>query len=157
MVDASAMAQVAEVLEARKEVPKFVVLSAMGGATDALLNAGEAARRGDAAWHTLVAELRSRHLEACNSLLEGTAADAVAAEIEDGLAHVRSICEGLQLLHEFSDHAKDALVSMGERLSIPIVHALLESKGLQSARLSALNIVVTDLSLIHISEPTRPY
>ena len=85
LVDASAMAQVAEVLEARKEVPKFVVLSAMGGATDALLNAGEAARRGDAAWHTLVAELRSRHLEACNSLLEGAAADAVAAEIEDGL------------------------------------------------------------------------
>ena len=144
LVDASAMAQVAEVLEARKEVPKFVVLSAMGGATDALLNAGEAARRGDAAWHTLVAELRSRHLEACKSLLEGPAADAVAAEIEDGLAYVRSICEGLQLLHEFSDHAKDALVSMGERLSIPIVHALLESKGLQSARLSALNIVVTD-------------
>ena len=41
MVDASAMTQVADVLEARKKVPKFVVLSAMGGATDALLQAEE--------------------------------------------------------------------------------------------------------------------
>ncbi|HBS20050.1 MAG TPA: hypothetical protein DEA66_04325, partial [Flavobacteriales bacterium] len=50
LVDASAMTQVADVLAARKEVPKFVVLSAMGGATDALLQAGRSARDGNPAW-----------------------------------------------------------------------------------------------------------
>ena len=58
------------------------------------------------------------------------------------------LCEvlvrGLQLLHEFSDHTRDALVSMGERLSIPIVHALLEQRGFEVGRLSALDIVATD-------------
>ncbi|MDA0946090.1 MAG: hypothetical protein O2791_03495 [Bacteroidetes bacterium] len=41
LVDAAAMSQVADVLWARREVPKFVVLSAMGGVTDSLLKAGE--------------------------------------------------------------------------------------------------------------------
>ena len=59
-------------------------------------------------------------------------------------AHVRSICEGLQLLHEFSDHTKDALVSMGERLSVPLMHAMLSQRGFKVGRLSALDVVVTD-------------
>ena len=138
------MTQVADVLEARKEVPKFVVLSAMGGATDALLRAGRSARDGDPAWHTLVSDLRARHLEAASALLDADEAQNVAQEVEDGLAHVRSICEGLQLLHEFSDHTKDALVSMGERLSVPLMHALLSQRGFKVGRLSALDVVVTD-------------
>ena len=76
LVDASAMTQVADVLEARKEVPKFVVLSAMGGATDALLQAGRSARDGNPAWHTIVSDLRARHLTAASVLLEGAAEDA---------------------------------------------------------------------------------
>ena len=144
MVDASAMTQVADVLEARKSVPKFVVLSAMGGATDALLRAGRSARDGDPAWHTLVSDLRSRHLEAASALLDGDEAQNVAQEVEDGLAYVRSICEGLQLLHEFSDHTKDALVSMGERLSVPLMHAMLSQRGFKVGRLSALDVVETD-------------
>ena len=138
------MTQVADVLEARKEVPKFVVLSAMGGATDALLRAGRSARDGDPAWHTLVSDLRARHLEAASALLDGDEAQNVAQEVEDGLAYVRSICEGLQLLHEFSDHTKDALVSMGERLSVPLMHAMLSQRGFKVGRLSALDVVVTD-------------
>ena len=138
------MTQVADVLEARKEVPKFVVLSAMGGATDALLRAGRSARDGDPAWHTLVSDLRARHLEAASALLDGDEAQNVAQEVEDGFAHVRSICEGLQLLHEFSDHTKDALVSMGERLSVPLMHAMLSQRGFKVGRLSALDVVVTD-------------
>ena len=138
------MTQVADVLEARKEVPKFVVLSAMGGATDALLRAGRSARDGDPAWHTLVSDLRARHLEAASALLDGDEAQNVAQEVEDGFAHVRSICEGLQLLHELSDHTKDALVSMGERLSVPLMHAMLSQRGFKVGRLSALDVVVTD-------------
>ena len=138
------MTQVADVLEARKEVPKFVVLSAMGGATDALLRAGRSARDGDPAWHTLVSDLRARHLEAASALLDADEAQNVAQEVEDGLAHVRSICEGLQLLHEFSDHTKDALVSMGERLSVPLMRAMLSQRGFKVGRLSALDVVVTD-------------
>ena len=144
LVDASAMTQVADVLEARKKVPKFVVLSAMGGATDALLQAGRSARDGNPAWHTIVSDLRSRHLSAASALLEGAAKDAVVTEIEEGLSYVRSICEGLQLLHEFSDHTKDALVSMGERLSVPLMHAMLKQRGFKAGRLSALEIVLTD-------------
>ena len=138
------MVQVADVLEARKGVAKFVVLSAMGGATDELLRAGRLAKQGDPAWHTLVADLRTRHLDACEGLIQGDGQRDVRDEIEHGFGHIRSICEGLQLLHEFSAHTRDALVSMGERLSVPLMHALLRQRGLDVARLSALDIVTTD-------------
>jgi len=144
LVNAAAMSQVADVLWARKEVPKFVVLSAMGGTTDALIRAGQLARAEDPAWHTVVSDLRQRHLDACEALLTGPLADAVMAEVEDGFGFVRSLCEGLQLLHEFSEHTRDALASMGERLSVPIVHALLVQRGFDVGRLSALDIVATD-------------
>ena len=91
-----------------------------------------------------MSDLRTRHLTAASALLEGAAKDAVVTEIEEGLSYVRSICEGLQLLHEFSDHTKDALVSMGERLSVPLMHAMLKQRGFKAGRLSALEIVVTD-------------
>ena len=144
LASASAMMQVAEVLEERRSVPKFVVLSAMGGATDALIQAGEAAREGDSSWSGIVDELQVRHSDACDALLHGDAHGAVITEIEEGISYIRSICEGLQLLHEFTDHTRDALVSMGERLSVPLMHALLRERGLKTGRLSALEIVATD-------------
>ena len=74
------MVQVADVLEARKGVAKFVVLSAMGGATDELLRAGRLAKQGDPAWHTLVADLRTRHLDACDGLIQGDGQQACATK-----------------------------------------------------------------------------
>ena len=144
LVDVAAMRQVADVLEARKAVPKFVVLSAMGGATDALIRAGEEAKKGSSDWKSMVDELHVRHREACESLIEGASKEAVLTEIEEGMSYIRSICEGLQLLHEFTDHTRDALVSMGERLSVPLMHALLQQQGFNAGRLSALEIVTTD-------------
>lgn len=144
LVDASAMTQVADVLEARKEVPKFVVLSAMGGATDALIRAGQEAKKGSSDWKLMVDELHVRHREACESLIEGASKEAVLTELEEGMSYIRSICEGLQLLHEFTDHTRDALVSMGERLSVPLMHAFLQQRGFNAGRLSALEIVTTD-------------
>ena len=41
-------------------------------------------------------------------------------------------------------HTRDALVSMGERLSVPLMLALLRQRGLDVVRLSALDIVTTD-------------
>ena len=144
LVDASAMTQVADVLETRKKVPKFVVLSAMGGATDALIRAGQEAKKGSSDWKSMVDELHVRHREACESLIVGASKEAVLTEIEEGMSYIRSICEGLQLLHEFTDHTRDALVSMGERLSVPLMHALLQQRGFNAGRLSALEIVTTD-------------
>ena len=142
LVDASAMERVAQVLIARRKVPKFVVLSAMGGATDELIRAGNLASQGDESWLDAVNGLKRRHLQACQDLgLQGD--DALLRELETGFAHVSSLCEGLALLREFSVHTEDALSSMGERLSVPIVTALFRARGLTTHRLSALEVVLT--------------
>ena len=124
LVNAAAMRQVADVLEARKAVPKFVVLSVWVPRTVCVCVCGQEAKQGSSDWKSMVDELHVRHREACESLIEGASQEAVLTEIEEGMAYIRSICEGLQLLHEFTDHTRDALVSMGERLSVPLMHAL---------------------------------
>ncbi|MDA0728347.1 MAG: bifunctional aspartate kinase/homoserine dehydrogenase I [Bacteroidetes bacterium] len=144
LVDAAAMSQVADVLWARRDVPKFVVLSAMGGVTDSLLRAGALAREGSPEWHDIMSDLRRRHLRSAEALLDEERSNAVFIELEDGLSHIRSLCEGIELLREFSPHTRDALVSMGERMSVPIVHALLSERGFSTVRLHALDIVATD-------------
>ena len=66
----------------------------MGGATDALIRAGEEAKKGSSDWKSMVDKLHVRHREACESLIEGASKEAVLTEIEEGMSYIRSICEG---------------------------------------------------------------
>ena len=53
-------------------------------------------------------------------------------------------CEGTALLRELSPRTMDAISSLGERLSAPLVSAAVRALGLQSEALEATELIVTD-------------
>jgi aspartokinase len=85
--DAAAIERAASIVQGRLDRRPVVVVSALGGATNALLAVGEQSAKG----HLIgalrnVETLRDRHLKECEELLGGTpAADEVASDLRPGV------------------------------------------------------------------------
>ena len=64
--------------------------------------------------------------------------------MDEVLAEGRRFCEGTALLRELSPRTLDAISSLGERLSAPLVSAALKELGLKSEAIEATELIVTD-------------
>jgi aspartate kinase len=122
------------------------VVSAMSGVTTRLIDAAKTARTGDAtgAAHVIDA-LRTQHESALVNLVKNPRErEQVQQQMETVLAEGRRFCEGTALLRELSPRTMDAISSLGERLSAPLVAATVKECGLQSEAIEATELIVTD-------------
>ena len=126
------------------EAGSFVVASALGGVTDALVAAGQAAMEGQGSYRETARELRDRHIQCALDLLEPGTYAAAELEMKALLSHLDDLLYGIFLLRELSDRTRDELIGLGERLSVPILHGHFQDLGLDSTRLSALEMMKTD-------------
>lgn len=131
--------------------PVVVVVSAMGGATDDLIAAAEAAARGTEVqnpgwrdhrqhWQALA----ERHRDAVTALATSEEQSQVRAEIDRLLDELRDLLRGVELLRECSPRSRDSIVSHGERLSAHLVAAALRAIGTPATAIDARNLIVTD-------------
>src|SRR6266568_4252718 len=126
--------QAARIVQSMRDTKPVVVVSAMGGITDALLQAGEAAvtgqtqQRDDKLW-----EIRSRHDRAINELFKSR--DTVH-ELQDThraiWEEIQKVFTGVSLLREMSSRSRDLISSFGERLIVPIFARYLRELGLDA-------------------------
>lgn len=127
-----------------------VVVSAMSGVTDLLLAGAHAAAGGDDVRPAhIVAELRGRHADVLYELVDAVGKDKpLAAEvllkIAAGVEEFGRLCQAVRVLGEASPRALDAVSSLGERLSAPLVAAALTAAGVPSQAVDAARVVVTD-------------
>ena len=132
------------VLSVRDQEP-VVVVSAMGGITDALLHAGEAAVTGqsrlrdDKLW-----DIRSRHDQAINQLFQDRSVAVDLQETERILwEEVQKVFTGVSLLREMSTRSRDLMCSFGERLIVPIFAQYLRHLGMEAEPIDAREIIIT--------------
>jgi aspartokinase/homoserine dehydrogenase 1 len=119
-----------------------VVLSAMHGTTDALIETGRTAERGDESFRAKFDALRWRHLAAANDLVPGDG--RTAAFINETFTELTGICEGVTLLRELSPRTLDRILSFGELLSTLIVSAYFSASGLENVLKDARDLILTD-------------
>ncbi len=120
-----------------------VVVSAMSGVTDALLHAAQAAEQGETELPRATAvKLREKHHAALLELAPGAA--EVAAAIDAALDEFTALCHAIRVLGEASPRALDAIASLGERLSAPLVAAALTQAGIAARAVDSAEVVVTD-------------
>ena len=122
------------------------VVSAMSGVTNRLIEAAKTAQTGNGTGATAVIEaLRSQHELALTSLIKGEDERArVRKKLYAVLAEGLRFCEGTALLRELSPRTMDAISSLGERLSAPLVSAAVKELGVQSEPVEATELIVTD-------------
>jgi bifunctional aspartokinase / homoserine dehydrogenase 1 len=146
LADSSAVRHAIEIIGSFRPEPTVVVVSAMAGVTDALLEAARHAEAGnESTVSALLAQLRSRHLEVAGSLLpSGSARAEMLAHIEDVFQDLDAIILELRLGGQLSARTADDVLSRGERLSARLVAAALDQAGHQAEYVDATDVVRTD-------------
>ena len=121
-----------------------VILSAMQGTTDALIEVGKLAESGDDSFRLKIKEIENKHLSATRTLLGENSQDGVFDFIENRINELKSICEGVYLLRELSMRTLDRIVSLGEILSTKIVSAKFNLFGIENVWKDSRQLIRTD-------------
>jgi aspartate kinase len=145
---AEAIRRAADITAALRTHPHevIVVTSAMSGVTDRLLAGAHAATSGHVAEvATITASLRQRHVETAQALVPSPEDRApVVAALEHRLSEFSRLAEALSILGEASPRALDAVASLGERMSVPLVAASLRAQHMPAEAIDATELVRTD-------------
>jgi aspartokinase/homoserine dehydrogenase 1 len=141
-----AIAHAISIIQAQRPAPLVVVVSAMAGVTDALLELATAASRGEAARAVRAAgALHTKHVAAARSLLPtGWALEEFLRYVEAAFGELDQLSAGLVALRELTSRTSDYIVARGERLSARLVVAGLEAAGIHAAYVDAVDVVKTD-------------
>ena len=109
--------RVKRIVEAQQE-PVIVVVSALGGITDKLIQTSRMAAAGDAAYENEFREIVSRHVEMVKRVFaEFDAQMTVQRQVGELLNELKDIFQGIYLIKDLSQKTSDTIVSYGERLS----------------------------------------
>lgn len=111
----------------RQTEPVIVVVSALGGITDKLIKTSQMAVEGNALYQESFEEINARHEEMINAIIPaGEKRDKLMGIVRELLEQLRSIYQGVYLIHDLSPKTQAAIVSYGERISSQIVATLVE-------------------------------
>src|SRR5882757_3591888 len=145
--DASCIKRVAEIIRASsRESNVVVVVSAMSGVTNRLLEAATNAETGDRTRvGAILEDLRKQHNAVAGALIRSTAGrKRIDRKVHTLFQEADALCQGTILLHELTLRARDAIASLGERLSARLVAAVLADSGMASEAIDATEVIVTD-------------
>ncbi|HMT06438.1 MAG TPA: bifunctional aspartate kinase/homoserine dehydrogenase I [Pyrinomonadaceae bacterium] len=124
--------------------PLSVVLSAMQGTTDQLIDAGRRAESGDDGYIEVISQIGERHIETINELFGNGERTEVADFVETTVRELENLCEGVRLLRELSLKTLDRILSFGELTSTKIVSARLDADGIANAWSDSRLLIRTD-------------
>ena len=123
---------------------KIVVVSALGGITDLLLQAAQLAAGNNELYKTTLHEIEQRHLDAVKELLPVTMQSSALSLTKKLCNEIEDICNGIFLLGELSARTKDNIMSYGELLSSQIIAAKLRSLELNAEWKDSRQLIITD-------------
>ena len=142
VADAGSIQKVVEIIR-RVEMPAVIVLSAMHGVTDNLIDAGRMAERGEATFADCIENVRERHIRAAGELM-GSIAGSTLSHIDEKISELANLCRGVALVRELSPRTLDNILSLGELLSTRIVSDYLSSINCENAWVDSRHLVRTD-------------
>ena len=122
----------------------IVVVSALGGVTDLLLNAASLAADGDETYKEKLSLIEKRHLEATKQLIPVTYQSQLLSLVKKSCNEIEDICNGIFLLRELTPRSKDRIASYGEWLSSQIISAKLKAEGVDNVWKDARELIVTN-------------
>jgi aspartokinase/homoserine dehydrogenase 1 len=145
MGSAESIKQVVDIVkEKAKESSVILVVSAMSGTTDLLLNCGTKAATDDETYKDALKQIETRHLDTVKSLIPVQQQSSVLSMVKKLCNEIEDICNGIYLLNESSLRTKDKLVSYGELLSSTIINAAFNSNGTSAVLKDARELIRTN-------------
>lgn len=129
---------------ALKKGPVMVVVSALGGTTDKLIEAGRLAAGGNETYKQVLATVEERHLNCVKELIPVAQQSAVLSEVKTLCNELEAVCDGVFMLGELSNRTLDKVVSYGELMSSRMVSHKFKQSGLTHTWGDCRKLIRTD-------------
>jgi aspartokinase/homoserine dehydrogenase 1 len=121
-----------------------VVVSALGGVTDLLLNAAILAANGNESYREKLTLIEKRHLEAVKQLIPIKKQSHLLSLVKKSCNEIEDICNGIFLLRELTPRSKDRVASYGEWLSSRIIAERFNKETEQAFWKDARELILTN-------------
>ncbi len=122
----------------------IVVVSALGGVTDLLLNAASMAENGNEDYKEKLTEFEQRHLEAVKQLIPVAQQSQLLSLVKKSCNELEDICNGIFLLGELTARSRDRISSYGEWISSQIIAAAFNANNVAAAWKDSRELIVTN-------------
>ena len=124
--------------------PQVIIVSALGGVTDALINAGTLAENTNETYKEVLQELEKKHLDTARALLPVMHQSICLSMIKQQFNELEEICNSVFYLQELSLRTKDRIISFGELLSSRIISDFFQSKNIDHDWLDSRQLIKTN-------------
>jgi aspartokinase/homoserine dehydrogenase 1 len=121
----------------------IIVVSALSGVTDLLIQAAIDASISNGKYIETIVHLEQKHLDCVVELIPTNNSDALL-EVQAYFIELKNICEGIYRLSELTSRTKDKVVSFGELLSSKIISAYLTSTNEKHQWIDSREVIITD-------------
>lgn len=121
---------------------RIVVVSAIGGITNKLLEAGELAASKNDTYLNILAEVKEKHLAFAKELTQSD--PTTLATIEGLMQDLEALLHGIYLINELSPMTLDKLASFGERTSSIMITAAFNQEGITASHKDSRELIITD-------------
>lgn len=139
-------ASIAKVISiVQQEEQCTVVVSALGGVTDLLLNAMEKAARNDESYTAVFKELETRHLEVIKGFIPADKQSSLISFVKVELNRLETLLKGVAMLQEITPKAADKVASFGEQLSSKLIQAAFIENNIDVCLIDGRDLIETNV------------
>lgn len=122
----------------------LVVLSALGGITNKLLEAASQAVEGEERYQLTIDEITDRHVKFVKEAIQIQRQSTLLTRVKELCNEIEDICKGIFLVKELTAHSKDRISGYGEILSTTIFSELLSENGIENTLHDSSKLVKTN-------------
>jgi bifunctional aspartokinase / homoserine dehydrogenase 1 len=127
-----------------KDKKLAVVVSALSGVTDMLINASKRAASKDETYKNNIEEIKQKHFDAISDLVDAANQNQLLIKINSQINQLQTLLDGCFLLGELSPRTADAIASFGELLSSQIIASALQQTIPNSNFKDSRELIITN-------------
>ena len=145
--DSDRVANAIEIVAERKHLKPIVVVSALAGVTNQLVEASEAARAQEPERVAAIIEkIRQRHEEVALRLVQQKSdfLESFIRQLDKQIDEIKTILRGISLLGEITPRATDKVMSIGEKLSSVLFAYTMMMRALPAEHVHSEEVIWTD-------------
>ncbi len=135
---------VSSIVNSTEDAQVVVVVSALGGVTDLLLEAANLASQQKEKYKEVLRQIEDRHLKTIKALIPIKEQSSVLGHVKKELNVLETLLDGAFLIGEITPKLSDKIVSYGELLSSYIISKFFISQKLDTAHVDSRTLIKTN-------------
>lgn len=135
---------VIRILEQKEKQDQIIcVVSAVGGITDKLLNAGTLAKNRNETYLTVFRDIKAIHFNIIDALIPAKS-DSITEHLDAKFNGLKNLLDGIYLINELSPKTIDKLLSYGELLSSYLIARTMQSRNMDVELKNSQDLIITN-------------